>query len=183
MDFTEKTVGSKVIFSGKIINVQVDTVRLPNGRESTREIVKHAEAVAVVALDNDNNIYLVKQYRKPVEETLLEIPAGILEPNEELITCAHRELEEETGLKASKMEKLLSFYSAPGFTDEKITIYLATELTKGEINFDEDELLETIKMSFTDAFNLINSGLIVDAKSIIAIQSLYNKIKIIDEEE
>ncbi|NLJ72748.1 MAG: NUDIX hydrolase [Syntrophomonadaceae bacterium] len=183
MDFTEKTVGSKVIFSGKIINVQVDTVRLPNGRESTREIVKHAEAVAVVALDNDNNIYLVKQYRKPVEETLLEIPAGILEPNEELITCAYRELEEETGLKASKMEKLLSFYSAPGFTDEKITIYLATELTKGEINFDEDELLETLKMPLIDAFNLINSGLIIDAKSIIGIQSLYNKIKIIDEKE
>lgn len=183
MDFTEKTVGTKVVFSGRIINVQVDTVKLPDGRESTREIVKHAEAVAIVAVDEENNIYLVKQYRKPVEETLLEIPAGILETDEDLLTCAHRELEEETGLKAGKMEKILSFYSAPGFTDEKITIFLATNLSKGEKNFDEDELLETIKMPLSNAFQFIKNGLIIDGKSIIGIQYLYNKLVSLSEKE
>lgn len=176
MDFTEKTISSQSIFSGRIIDVQVDTVMLPNGKESTREIVKHAEAVAIVAVDDENNIYLVKQYRKPVEQVLLEIPAGILEPEEDITDCAYRELAEETGLRASKMEKILSFYSAPGFTDEKIHIFLASDLSEGATNLDVDEFVETIRIPLIEAYNMIATGEIVDGKSIIGIQYLYNQL-------
>lgn len=176
MKFTEKTIGSKVIFSGKIINVQVDTVKLPDGRKSTREIVKHAEAVAILAVDEEENIYLVRQYRKPVEETLLEIPAGLLEANEDILSCAHRELAEETGLRAKNMEKILSYYSAPGFTDEKIHLFLASNLSEGEQDLDPDELLEALCIPLTQAYEMIKTGVIVDGKSIIGIQYLYNKL-------
>ncbi len=176
MDFTEKTIDTKIIFSGKIINVQVDTVKLPDGRKSSREIVKHAAAVAIVAVDEENNIYLVRQYRKAVEKTLLEIPAGLLEADEDIVACAHRELAEETGLRAAKMEKILSYYSGPGFTDEKIHIFLASGLTKGEQNLDPDELLEALSIPLEQAYEMIKTGAIVDGKSIIGIQYLYNKL-------
>ncbi|NLB87923.1 MAG: NUDIX hydrolase [Syntrophomonadaceae bacterium] len=176
MDLTEKTISSQPIFSGRIIDVQVDTVLLPNGKQSTREIVKHAEAVAIVAVDDENYIYLVKQYRKPVEQVLLEVPAGILEPNEDITACAHRELAEETGLRAGQMEKIFSFYTAPGFTDEKIHIFLASSLSEGETNLDVDEFVETVRIPLIEAYKMIITGEIVDAKSIIGIQYLYNEI-------
>ena len=101
--------------------MRVDTVRLPDGAESTREVVEHAGAVGVVAVDNDNNIIMVRQYRKPVEGVLLEIPAGTMEKGEDPLLCAQRELKEETGFTAEHWKKILSYYSAPGFTDEYLT--------------------------------------------------------------
>ncbi|HZK44535.1 MAG TPA: NUDIX hydrolase [Syntrophomonadaceae bacterium] len=176
MDFSEKTIKTKPVFSGKIINVQVDTVSLPNGGQSTREIVKHAEAVAIVAVDEGNNIYLVKQYRKPVEQVLLELPAGLLEPDEDILTAAYRELAEETGLRAKKMDKVLSFYSAPGFTDEKIHIFIARDFIKGETDLDVDEFVETVKIPLTEAYEMIATEKIIDAKTIIGLQYLYNQM-------
>ena len=176
MNFEEKTIKSQDIFSGRIIKVKVDTVSLPDGRESTREIVEHAGAVAIVAVDDVNNIYLVRQYRKPVENVLLEIPAGTMEPDEEILICAQRELEEETGLRAGSWEKILSYYSAPGFCDEKLHLFLARNLTTGEKNPDADEFLENISIPLEEAYRMIFTGQIVDGKSIIGIQYAFNHL-------
>ncbi|SHG36622.1 ADP-ribose pyrophosphatase [Thermosyntropha lipolytica DSM 11003] len=167
----EKTVKRETIFKGRIVQLNVDTVLLPDGRESTREIVKHKEAVAVVALDEKGNIYMVRQYRKPVEKVLLEIPAGILnDEDEEPLEAAKRELREETGLIAASWEKLASFYTAPGFTDEKIHLFLATRLSQGTQRLDEDEFVEVEVISLARAYEMVLKGEIKDAKSIIGIQ-------------
>jgi len=176
MNFEEKTIKSQDIFSGRIIKVRVDTVSLPDGRESTREIVEHAGAVAIVAVDDANNIYLVRQYRKPVENVLLEIPAGTMEPDEEILVCAQRELEEETGLRAGSWEKILSYYSAPGFCNEKLHLFLAWDLTAGEKNPDADEFLENVSIPLKEAYRMIFTGQIVDGKSIIGIQYAFNHL-------
>jgi ADP-ribose pyrophosphatase len=170
MDLTEKTLVTREIFSGRIIKVRVDTVSLPNGKQSTREVVEHAGAVAVVALDNDNNIIMVRQYRKPVEMVLMEIPAGTMEMDEDPLLCAQRELAEETGYSAKHWEKVLSYFSAPGFTDECLHLYLASGLTGGEIDLDDDEFVETVHLPLKEAWHMIFAGNIMDGKSIIGIQ-------------
>ncbi|MGS0764062.1 NUDIX domain-containing protein [Syntrophomonas curvata] len=176
MKFEEKTIKSEDIFSGRIIKVRVDTVSLPDGRESTREIVEHAGAVAIVALDDENNIRLVRQYRKPVEQVLLEIPAGTMEADEEALSCAQRELAEETGLQAAVWERILSYYSAPGFSDEELHLYLARDLTSGECSPDSDEFLESVSIPLNEAYRMIFTGQIVDGKSIIGIQYAFNRL-------
>lgn len=170
MELSEKTIDTREIFSGRIIKVRVDTVRLPDGGQSTREVVEHAGAVAVVAVDHDNNIIMVRQYRKPVEKILLEIPAGTMEKDEDPLVCAQRELKEETGFTAKHWKKILSYYSAPGFTDEYLHLYLASGLTGGEIEPDEDEFIETIRLPLPEAYRMIFEGHIADGKSIIGIQ-------------
>ncbi|MGI5911121.1 MAG: NUDIX domain-containing protein [Syntrophomonadaceae bacterium] len=174
MNYDEKTLYSKDIFSGRIIKVRVDTVSLPDGRNSTREIVEHAGAVAIVAVDDNNYIYLVRQYRKPIEKVLIEIPAGLIEKGEEAIAAAKRELAEETGLRAANWSRILSYYSAPGFSNEELHLYLARNLSQGEFNLDKDEFLENVSMPLEEAYRLIFSGQIVDGKSIIGIQYAYN---------
>lgn len=170
MDLTEKTLNSQEIYVGRIIKVRVDTVSLPDGQQSTREVVEHAGAVAVVALDNDNNVILVRQYRKPVEQILMEIPAGTMGANEDPLECAQRELREETGYTADHWKKILSYFSAPGFTDEQLHLYMATGLHGGETDTDEDEFVETIQLPLREAYHLIFAGQIVDGKSIIGLQ-------------
>ena len=174
MDFTEKTISSREIFQGRIVKLRVDTVSLPDGRESTREIIEHAGAVAIVALDNEGKIIMVRQYRKPVEQVLLEIPAGTMEANEDPLLCAQRELREETGYSAGSWQKILSYYSAPGFTDEYLHLYLATELSGGEVEPDEDEFIETVSLPLQQAYQYIFEGQIKDGKSIIGIQYALN---------
>jgi len=173
MELYEKTISSQQIFAGRIINVKVDTVELPDGSTSTREIVAHAGAVAILPVGKDGSVWLVRQYRKPVEKVLLEIPAGTMEPGENPQDCAVRELEEETGLSAAVWEPILSYYSAPGFCDEQLHLYLARELTQGNSHTDRDEFVEVVKMSLADAYNAIFTGEIIDGKSIIAIQYAY----------
>lgn len=170
MYLEEKTIKSEAVFKGRIVDLRIDTVLLPDGKESTREIVKHAEAVAVVAVDEEKNIYMVRQYRKPVEKVLLEIPAGIMNEGEEPLDAAKRELEEEAGFKAEGWEKITSFYTAPGFTDEKIHLFLATKLVKGLVNPDEDEFVEVEVLPLDKAYQMVLEGNISDAKSIIGIQ-------------
>lgn len=180
MNFEEKTLNSKEIFSGRIIKVRLDKVSLPDGRQSSREVVEHAEAVAIIAVDEEKNVLLVRQYRKPVEELLLEIPAGIMEKGEEPLFTAQRELAEETGFRAEKWKKIASFYTTPGFSNEKIHLYMASDLKAGETNLDEDEFIEIVKMPIEDAYNSIFQGQIVDAKSIIGIQyALQLELKVI----
>ncbi|HQA08251.1 MAG TPA: NUDIX hydrolase [Syntrophomonadaceae bacterium] len=173
MDLYEKTISSQQIFAGRIINVKVDTVELPDGSTSTREIVGHAGAVAIIPVDRDGTVWLVRQYRKAVEKVLLEIPAGTLEPGEDPRDCAIRELEEETGLSAATWEPILSYYSAPGFCDEQLHLYLARDLTMGDSHTDRDEFVEVVKMTLVDAYRAIFTGEIIDGKSIIAIQYAY----------
>lgn len=170
MELIEKTIKTEEIFQGRIIKVRVDEVSLPDGSRSTREIVEHSGAVAILAVDDENNVWMVEQYRKAVERVLLEIPAGTLEDNEDPLECARRELAEETGFRADKWDKVLNYYSAPGFCNEQLHIFLARDLTPGETNPDADEFLRVKKVPLKEAYDLIFAGQIQDGKSIIAIQ-------------
>lgn len=170
MDFEEKTIDSKEIFSGKIIKLRVDKVCLPDSRQSTREIVEHAGAVAIIAMDEQQNIIMVRQYRKPVEQVLLEIPAGTLERDEEPLACAQRELREETGFTADHWQKVFSYYSAPGFCNEYLHIYAASGLHQGEGHTDDDEFIEVVRIPLREAYQMMFSGEIQDGKSIIGLQ-------------
>jgi ADP-ribose pyrophosphatase len=172
--FEEKTVSTEQIFKGKIISVQVDEVELPNGKLSKREIVRHPGAVGLIALTDDNKIVMVEQFRKPLERSLLEIPAGKLEPGENPDVTAERELEEETGYRAGNMEYISSFYTSPGFANEIIHLYLATELEKVEnpAEADDDEFVELVELSLEESLVCIENDRIYDAKTIFAIQYL-----------
>lgn len=175
MDLREKTLKSQEIFRGRIVNLRVDTVLLPDQRQSTREVIEHVPAVAIVALDDKGNIIMVRQFRKPVEEVLLEIPAGLMDSGEEPLISAKRELREETGLTASHWEKILSYYSTPGFTNECLHLYLATGLSQGEVEPDEDEFVEIVSMPLEKAYDMIFKGQVKDGKSIIGIQYAMQK--------
>ncbi|MEN6350534.1 MAG: NUDIX hydrolase [Syntrophomonas sp.] len=170
MELGEKTLSSRELFKGRIIKVREDRVLLPDGTESTREIVEHAGAVAIVAIDDEDNVWMVRQYRKPLEEVLLEIPAGTLEENEDPLLCAQRELAEETGLRAKNWQRILAYYSAPGFCNEKLHLFMASQLSEGESNLDHDEFLEPVRVPLREAYDLIFAGQIKDGKSIIGIQ-------------
>ncbi|GBF12539.1 MAG: NUDIX hydrolase [Tepidibacillus sp.] len=168
-DYSEKTISSEKIYQGKIIQVKVDTVLLPNGKEAKRELVNHPGAIAVLALTPEDKIILVRQYRKPLEKTILEIPAGKLEKGENPLDCAIRELKEETGYIASNMTQITKFYTSPGFADEIIYLYKANSLEQGEAKPDEDEFIETVELSLDEALERIKTGEVIDAKTIMAI--------------
>ncbi len=169
MDLRETTVGTETIFEGKIIKVRLDTVRLPNGKDATREIVEHPGGVAVVALDADENVYLVQQYRHPFEEIITEIPAGKLDPGEEPFSCCVRELEEETGLIAERYDYLGAFMLSPGFCREWIHIYLARDLKSGKMHLDPDEFLEIQKVPLKTMYQRIMQNELQDAKTVMGI--------------
>ncbi|MCJ7839396.1 NUDIX hydrolase [Lederbergia sp. NSJ-179] len=175
--FEEKTIQSKEIFNGKIIQLKVDDVELPNGKLAKREIVKHPGAVGIVPITKDGKILMVEQYRKPLERSLLEIPAGKLEPGEEPKTTAERELEEETGYRAKQMNELTSFYTAPGFSDEIIHLFIATDLEKVEhpLPGDEDEFVDLYEIELETAIRFMEEKRIYDAKSVYAV--LYLQLK------
>ncbi|MFS1512256.1 NUDIX hydrolase [Chengkuizengella sp. SCS-71B] len=166
--FEEITVETEQIFKGKIISLQVDKVKLPNGKMSAREIVKHPGAVAVLAIYEDKMI-VVEQYRKPLEKNQIEIPAGKLDPGEEPKEAALRELKEETGFDCGSIKHINSFYTSPGFADEKIFLFLAEELTRGEMKLDEDEFLSCDSITLEQALEYIKEEKISDAKTITAI--------------
>ncbi len=169
----EKTVKSEEIYKGKIIDVRLDTVELPGKKYSTREIVEHPGAVGVIPITPDNQIVLVKQFRKAVEEFLLEIPAGLIEHKEEPSQCAVRELKEETGYTANNLEKLFEYYSSPGFSNEKIHIYLAEDITEGVARPDEGEHIRIIKMPVNEALEKVRTNEIKDSKTIMAILAYF----------
>jgi len=174
MNLQEKTISTKKIFDGRIISVQVDEVELPNGKTSTRELVKHPGAVAVIAVTEEGKIVLVEQYRKPLEKELVEIPAGKLEKGEDPEICAKRELEEETGYGCDSIELVASFYTSPGFADELIHVYVAKGLKKLEnaAGLDEDEFVNLMEVTLEEALELIKNQRIFDAKTIYAVQYL-----------
>ncbi len=174
-EFYEKTVSTTSIYNGRIIDLVVKDVVLPDGNKSKREIVHHPGAVAIIAITKDKKILLIEQFRIPLEKTIVEIPAGKLEKGEDPLECAKRELEEETGYKAITMKFITSFYTSPGFADELIHIYFTDEIEVGEEKLDEDEFLSLMKVSLEEAEKYIEEKKIHDAKTIFAIQ--YLKLK------
>jgi len=169
MELKETLIDSKKVFEGSIITVKQERVVLVNGKEAGRDVVVHPGAVAVVAVTPENKIVLVRQYRHPVGEALLEIPAGKLDKGEDPEHCARRELEEETGYLAGRLKQLTAIYTTPGFCNEKITIYLATELAKTAQHLDDDEFLNREYCTFQEAQQMVADGRIHDAKSIVGL--------------
>ncbi len=166
-NLTEKCLAHEVIFEGKIIRVQRDTVLLPNGQEATREVVHHPGAVAVVALKEDNLI-MVKQYRYALAKVTLEIPAGKIDFGEEPQTCAIRELREETGYQGD-LKFLGAFNTSPGFADEIIHLYFATNLIWSPLKPDEDEFLRVTVIPWYQAVEMASKGEFQDAKTALGI--------------
>ena len=160
----------KVVFDGKIIRLEHWTVKLPNGNLALREVACHPGASAVVALDEMENIILVRQYRAPIGRLTLEIPAGKFDhPGEDPLLCAQRELSEETGLMADSWRKLTVLETTPGFCNERIHIFLATGLRQGETHPDEDEFVATLRMPLTEAVSKVMDGTLRDGKTALAI--------------
>lgn len=177
--FEEKTIQTTNIFNGKVVNLQVDEVTLPNGKTSKREIIKHPGAVAIIALTAENKIVFVEQYRKPLEKSLVEIPAGKLEEGEKPEVTALRELEEETGYTTDKLELVTSFYSSPGFADELLYIYFTDNLKPLEEakSLDEDEFVELMELTLEEAEALMAEQKIHDAKTVYALMYLKQLLK------
>lgn len=168
----ELVLDSESIYWGRVVNLRVDTVRLPDGGTARREVIEHAPVVAIVAVDEAGDLVLEKQYRLPVNRWLLEIPAGGIEPGETPEDAVQRELQEETGYRAERLESLGGFYVAPGYCQEYIHLFLATELRESHLHPDDDESIEIIHMPLDRALHLIASGDICDAKSIIGLLTL-----------
>jgi ADP-ribose pyrophosphatase len=169
MNYEEKTISEERKYSGNIINVNRATVILPNGKQATRDIVRHPGASVVVPITEDGELLLVQQYRKPCEMISLELPAGKLDEGESPETCAIRELHEETGYRAGNIHKVMSIHSTPGFSDEVLHMYVATGLTEGHSCPDEDEFISCRKYSVQECLNMVQNGQITDAKTIIGI--------------
>lgn len=169
--FEEKTIHTREIFDGKIIQVQVDDVTLPNGKTSKREIVNHPGAVAIIPITSDQKILFVEQYRKPLEKSLVEIPAGKLEIGEDPEATAIRELEEETGYTTNELTFVNSFYTSPGFANELIYIYLTKNLKELEekVAGDEDEFVEIVELTLEEAKAYEKERRIHDAKTTYAL--------------
>ena len=165
----EKTVSTNNVYEGKIITCKVKEIILPDGSRGVREIVEHNGGACILAIDNDKNTYLVRQFRSPFERVVLEVPAGKLEKDEDPYECASRELQEETGFKASKIIPLGKAYASPGYTSEVIYMYMATGLEFVGNNLDKDEYLNVEKISLEDLVKAVDEGVIVDGKSISCI--------------
>ena len=169
-DLIEHTVRSEDIFGGTLLHVRRDTVRLPNGKEGVREWIRHPGAAAVLPLLPDGNVILVRQYRHPIGKVTLEVPAGKLDAEgEDPLHCARRELSEETGYTAEQYDKLTTIATTVGFSNEYIHLYLARQLSSGRQHTDEDEFVNVVQMPLKEALHLVNTGEIIDAKTIISL--------------
>ena len=162
----ERVLESRRVYDGKVVSLRLDQVQLDDGASALREVVEHAHAVAVVAVNADGNLVMVRQFRRPVGRVMLEVPAGVLDPGEDPETAARRELQEETGFAPGRLWRLGGFWVAPGYCTEFIHIYLAEDLQESRLAADEDERIEVQSISLADALTRIGSGEIEDAKSI-----------------
>ncbi|GAA0123861.1 MAG: NUDIX hydrolase [Clostridium argentinense] len=172
MDLFEKTISKEYIYKGKILNLKIEEVELPNGKTSKREIVEHLGAVAILAFKDENTVILVEQFRKPLNMSILEIPAGKLETGEDPESCAIRELEEETGYKTKELTYLGKIATTPGFSDEFIHIFKAENLYEGNIGGDEDEFINLHQYTIEEIKEMIKAGKIIDGKTIAALSFL-----------
>ena len=172
-----EVIKSETTYRGKIVDVTVDIISLPDGRRAEREIVRRGAASAVLPVDADGNVYLVRQYRHSMAKLCLEAPAGVMDPGEtDPEACARRELTEETGFAAGRLIKLTDMVSAIGFSDEILHIYAAEDLIAGETDFDDEEFITVEKYPLNDAIDMIHSGEIFDSKTIAALL-LYDRVR------
>lgn len=172
MEFEEKIDSVETIHEGVITTYELAEVTLPDGKSAQREIVRHHDAAAVVAFTSEDKLILVRQYRVAIGQTTLEIPAGLKDPeDEDTLVTAKREFEEETGLRADKWKAVTSFYSTPGFTDEYLEIYEATDLEKVEdaLEQDEDEFIELLALTYEEAMEAYEKGELCDSKTVFAL--------------
>lgn len=180
VNLEEKTIKKENIFSGVVLNVELHEVSLPDGSVSKREILNHNGAVGILAITDENEVLMVEQYRKAIEKTTLEIPAGKLSIGENPRECAARELKEETGyfVKPEELLKMYEVHSAVGYSSELITIYYVNNLSKerlGDLSLDEDEFLNLRKYKLEEVYELLEKNIITDGKTIIALEWLKNR--------
>jgi ADP-ribose pyrophosphatase len=163
---SEEILSSRVIYEGRILQLRIDTVRTADGQKSTREIVEHGDCIGVVAVDADDDILLVNQFRAPLGKELLEIPAGGVDPGEDAAAAVIREMREETGLRPGKVERLTGFYLSPGFCNEYLHLFLATDLVPDPLSAEDTAGIEVVRVPVAQIPDLIASGQIEDSKSI-----------------
>lgn len=165
----EERISGNLIYRGRIINLRVDKVRVNNGNRTMREVVEHDPAVGVIAEAENGDLFLVRQFRYPAGEFLLEIPAGIIEEGEAPAETARRELQEEIGFAPDKLEEIMRFYTSPGFSNEMIVVFHARDLVPSVRNCDPDEFLEVVRISIPELRTALGSGKIKDAKTITSV--------------
>ena len=165
----ETTVSSDLIYTGKTIQLRVDTVEVPNRGYQKREIIEHKGAVAILAITKENKVVLVKQFRKAIEQEIYELPAGKIEIGETPLDCAYRELKEETGYSANSMKLIHKYYPTPGFSNQLVFIYLAKDLIPGEKQLEEDEFLEVYEVDLETAYKMVYENEICDSKTVIGL--------------
>ncbi len=166
----EKTLTSQIVYSGRAVRLRIDTVETPDSRQTTREIVEHDDCVAIIAVDNDGNLLLVSQFRKPVEKELLEIPAGGIDDGEDPADAVRREMREETGYLPRRVERLGGFYSTPGYGTEYLHLFLAADLVHSPLQAEDTGGITLVRVSPDKIADLIDSEAICDAKSIAGLQ-------------
>lgn len=164
----EKIINKKTIYKGRIVELQLREVQLSNGKIANREVILHQPGVSIIAHDNES-VFLVKQFRSGIEKEILEIPAGLVDFNEDPVNAASRELQEEIGYNAKSFELLTKFYPSPGFCDEVTHIYLASDLYESKLQADEDEFINVIKLPIKDIEDFINTNEFVDAKTALGL--------------
>lgn len=169
MVFEEKVLSSEMLYEGRIINLRKDKVTVVNGT-SYREVVEHNGGAVLLAVTDDHKMIMVRQYRRPADKVMFEVPAGKIDPGEDPIETAVRELKEETGYTAGKVKYLCRFYPSVGFSEEVLYLYLCTELTEGETEFDDNEALDLEKWDIDELHEMVMRGEIDDAKTLIAIE-------------
>jgi ADP-ribose pyrophosphatase len=171
----DRLISSYRAYQGRAVNLRVDEVEQPSGRTTTREIVEHSDAIAVIALDGQGNLLLERQYRRAAEKDLLEIPAGGIEPGESPEEAVKREMQEETGLLPQKLERLGGFYLAPGYATEYLHLFLATDLVSARLFADDTEEIKVIPVPLKDIPGLLTSGVIEDGKSLAGLMLYFNR--------
>ncbi|SDX76981.1 NUDIX hydrolase [Eubacterium barkeri] len=176
MDFYEPTIETKEIFSGRILNLRVDTIALPDGKTSLREIVDHKDAVAILPIVDDCMVF-VKQFRKAIETVLTEIPAGLMEVGENIFETASRELQEEIGLKPMDLKYLGDMWPSPGFTNEKTALFMATQFEEEALEADDDEFIQIIRIPIPTVRALYLSGKFTDAKTACALGRYFSQCR------
>jgi ADP-ribose pyrophosphatase len=175
-DLNEKRLSSEPAFMGKLVKVYIEQWEQPGGQPVMREIIRHPGAVAMIPLLPNHDVLLVTQFRAASGKTMLEIPAGTLEPGEDPRAAAERELQEETGYKPGTLERLGGEYAAPGYTSEYIHLFLATELSESRLDQDEDERIEVVRLPLDEALRRVEHGEIEDSKTIIALLLLARRL-------
>jgi ADP-ribose pyrophosphatase len=171
---TSARLDSARVYSGRILNLDIDRVRFPDGSEGELEMIRHPGASAVLPFasdpaGDDPQLLLIRQYRYAAEQYVYEVPAGRLDPGESPIDCARRELREETGCTAGRVERLTTIYTTPGFTDEKIHLFMASDLTIGDSHREADEFIEVVTLPLSEVLQMIERGEIIDSKTMVAI--------------